>query len=239
MVGVSSYDTFPPEATTLPRVGALLDPDVERILSLRPDLVITYVSQTELERQLGRAGIRIFSDRHGGVATILQTLRDVGRETGHTQEADTQAREIQSRLDGIRARVSGRRRPRTLLVFGRQPGTLQQLYAAGGQGFLHDMLEIAGGENVLADIRRDSVQPSHEALIARAPDVVLELQATRRLRSGEAEDTQKAWSALTSIPAVRNRRVLLLSADYLVVPGPRVAMAVEAMARALHPDAFK
>src|SRR5204863_4917016 len=88
MVGVGSYDNFPPEATKLPRVGALLDPDVERILSLRPDLVVTYVTQTELESQLTRAGIRIFSDRHGGVPAMLQTLRDVGRETGHAQQAE-------------------------------------------------------------------------------------------------------------------------------------------------------
>ena len=72
VAGVSSYDDFPPEAKALPRVGALLDPDVERILSLRPDLVITYGSQTDLEKQLARAGIRIFSYRHGGIATILQ-----------------------------------------------------------------------------------------------------------------------------------------------------------------------
>ncbi len=239
MVGVSSYDDFPPEARKLPRVGALLDPNVERILSLKPDLVITYVSQTELEGQLKRAGIRVFSDRHGGIATILQTLRDVGLATGHAAEADRQAREIQSRLDAIRARVSGRPRPRTLMVFGRQPGTLQQLYAVGGLGFLHEMLELAGGDNLFTNIKRESVQPSHETLIARAPEVVLQLQAGRMLRTGEAEDARKTWSALASIPAVRNRRVLALNGDYLVVPGPRIAAAVEAFARALHPDAFR
>ena len=88
IVGVSSYDDFPPEAKALPRVGALLDPDVERILSLRPDLVITYGSQVDLEKQLGRAGIRTFSHRNGGIAATLQTLRDIGRVSGHAAEGE-------------------------------------------------------------------------------------------------------------------------------------------------------
>ena len=82
VVGVSSYDDFPPETKSLPRVGALLDPDTERILSLRPDLVIVYGSQTELEGQFARAGIRVFAYRHSGVDNVLQTIRDVGSADG-------------------------------------------------------------------------------------------------------------------------------------------------------------
>ena len=78
VVGVSTYDDFPPETKSLPRVGALLDPDTERILSLRPDLVIVYGSQTELESQFARAGIRVYAYRHGGVDNVLQTMRELG-----------------------------------------------------------------------------------------------------------------------------------------------------------------
>jgi iron complex transport system substrate-binding protein len=238
VVAVSSYDNFPPEVAKLPRVGALLDPDVERILSLKPDLVITYASQSDLETQLARAGIRVFSDRFGGVAVILQTIRDVGRVTGHAAQGDSYARDIQARLDEIRKRVQGRPRPRAMLVFGRAPGTLQQLYAAGGRGFLHDVLDVAGGQNVFADMARESVQPSHEMLLTRAPEVVLELRASRMLPGDDGEDPIKAWSLLPSIPAVKSRRVLALQGDYLLAPGPRVALAAEAIARALHPAAF-
>ena len=239
VVGVSSYDDFPPEAKALPRVGALLDPDVERILSLRPDLVITYGSQVDLEKQIGRAGIPIFSHRNGGVAHILQTLRDISRVTGHSAEGERQAKAIEGRLNAIRARVKGRPRPRTLLVFDRQPGTLQQMYVAGGKGFLNDILDIAGGVNVFADIERESVQPSHEILLVRAPQVIVELRATDLFASADEKKEKAAWSTLPSIPAVRNGRIHLLNGDYLVVPGPRIAAAAEALARALHPEAFK
>jgi iron complex transport system substrate-binding protein len=239
VVAVTSYDDYPPETKGLPRVGALLDPDVERILALRPDLVLTYGSQDALEAQLTRAGIRTFSYRHGGLDTLLRTLTDLGAVTGRTVETARTADGIRRQLDAIRARVAGRPRPRVLLVFGREPRSLRQLYVSGGVGFLHEMIEIAGGTNVFADIRRESAQPSSETLLTRAPDVILEIHETRTIEGPEAVRERAAWSALASIPAVRNGRIHFLNGDYLTVPGPRVGLATEAFARAIHPEAFR
>ncbi|HEX9094164.1 MAG TPA: helical backbone metal receptor, partial [Coriobacteriia bacterium] len=75
VAAVSSFDHFPPEAEKLPRVGALVDPDLERILSLRPDLVAIYGSQTDLRTQLERAGVPLYVYRHAGLADITQTIR--------------------------------------------------------------------------------------------------------------------------------------------------------------------
>lgn len=238
VVAVSSYDEFPPDVKALPKVGALLDPDTERILALRPNLVIVYGSQSELEKQLERAGHRTFSYRHGGISTTLDTIRELGVATGHRTEADTLASSLQTRLDNVRDRVKGRPQPRTMLVFERQPGTLRDVYASGGVGFLNDMLTIAGGRNVFADVTRESVQPSTETMLTRAPEVILEVRAAGLIEKSSAPE-RDAWSALSSVPAVRNNRVHLLTGDYLVVPGPRLAAATEAFARALHPDAFK
>jgi iron complex transport system substrate-binding protein len=238
VIAVSSYDEFPPEVNKLPKVGALLDPDIERILALRPDLVVVYGSQSDLNTQLQRAGIRSFSYRHGGVATTLETIRELGGVTGHQKESDALVSSLRARLDTVRERVKGRPQPRVLLVFERQPGALRGIYVSGGVGFLHEMLTIAGGRNVFADVQRESVQPSLETLLARSPDVILEVRAMGLIdTSGLAE--RDTWSTLSSIPAVRNRRVHLVAGDYLVVPGPRLAMATEAFAHLLHPEAFK
>jgi iron complex transport system substrate-binding protein len=239
VVGVGSYDEFPPEVKKLPRVGGLIDPDVERVLSLRPDLVLTYGSQTTLEAQLARAGIKVFSYRHAGIAGILQALRDLGAATGHAAEGDRKAREVQAQLDAIRARVRSLPRPRTLLVFGRQPQSLQQTYVSGGVGFMHDVLDVAGAANVFADVRRESVQPSQETLLTRAPEAILEVRANNPLTPPQMAAERRTWAALASIPAVRNGRIYFLAGDYLTAPGPRVAMAAETLARTLHPDAFK
>jgi len=238
VVAVSSYDEFPPEVKALPKVGALIDPDTERILALRPDLVIVYGSQTDLEKQLGRSGHRTFSYRHGGIATTLNTIREIGVATGHRAEADQLVSSLQARLDVVRDRVKGRPQPSTMLIFERQPGTLREVYASGGVGFLNEMLTIAGGRNVFADVSRESVQPSIETMLARAPQVILEVRVAGLIEKTPSPEPD-AWSALSSVPAVRSRRVHRLTGDYLVVPGPRLAAATEAFARALHPDAFK
>jgi iron complex transport system substrate-binding protein len=235
VVGVSSYDDFPAEVRKLPKVGALLDPDTERILALRPDFVILYSTQSELQTQFARAGIRTFVYRHGGIATVLETIRDLGAATGHQAEAARVVRDVQARLEAIRVRVKGRPRPGVLLVFERQPRTLREIYVSGGRGFLHEMLEIAGGQNVFADVTRESVQPSLETLISRAPDIVLEVRASGLLEEREVAQEQSVWAALPSLPAVRNKRVHFMVGDYLVVPGPRLAQATEAFARAIHP----
>jgi iron complex transport system substrate-binding protein len=239
VVAVSNYDTFPPEVKSRPRVGALLDPDMERILSLRPDMVVLYGSQTDLLSQLARAGIRTFSYRHAGLPGVFSAMRELASSIGRAQDGQRVAVDLQAQLDRVRRRVQGRRRPRTLLVFERDPASLRGLYVSGGRGFLHDMLEVAGGANLFADVQREAVQPSQETLLARAPDVIIEVRAEGLLPPADLARERRVWDTLASVPAVRNGRVHVLQGQFLVVPGPRVAQATEALARALHPEAFQ
>src|ERR1019366_3198986 len=95
VVGVSSYDHYPPEATTRPKVGALVDQDVERMLSLRPDLVIVYSPQTDLIARLSRAHVPMFSYEHAGLPDITATFRLIGARVGHASEADRLATGIE------------------------------------------------------------------------------------------------------------------------------------------------
>jgi len=236
VVGVSSYDTFPPEAATRPRVGALLDPDVERIFSLSPDLVFTYGSQNDLRRQLERAAIPTFDYRHAGLADVLTTLQTLGKVTGHDAEAGRLAADIARRLDAVKARTAAAVPPRTLLVFGREPGSLRNMYVSGGKGFLHDMLTVAGGANVFADVTRESVQATTELILARAPDVIIEVREGPALSDADARGRIADWQRLGAVPAVKARRVHIVSGTGLVVPGPRVAAAVERFAGVLHPS---
>lgn len=234
VVGVSSYDRFPPEALSRPKVGALVDPDFERILSLTPGLVIVYGSQTDLMARLERAGIPIVRYAHGGLADITATLRAIGDRVGRADRARALADAIERDINDIRRRVAGKRRPRTVLIFGREPGTLRSIYACGGVGFMHDMLEAAGGDNVFADVTRENLQATTEMLLARAPEVILEVHGTLEWAPERISLERDVWRTLASVPAVRSGRVHLLADDRLSIPGPRVADAVRAMAAALH-----
>lgn len=240
VVAVSSYDTYPPAVKQLPSVGALLDPNIERILSLKPDLVVVYGSQTDLKEQLGRARIGVFDYRHTGLSDITTTLRALGHRTGDGARAAALAATIERGLDGIRARVKSEPRPRTLLVFGRERLALRGIYASGGVGFLTDMLDAAGGTNVFAEVKVQAVQATTEQILAKRPDVVLETRAANSaFPIGEARAELDVWKVLGSVPAVRNNRVHFLFDDRIVIPGPRVVEGTTAMARALHPGVFQ
>jgi len=236
VVGVSAYDTFPPEVSRVTRVGGLLDPDVERILSLRPDLVIVYETQRDLRQQLDRARIPMFLYAHRGLPDILETIRAVGTRVGSAAAAERAARDIEARLADIKSRVASRPRPKTLLVFGHDPVSLRHVDASGGYGFLHDLLELAGGTDVLADLRQQSVELSTETILARAPEVILDLRYGSSSTREELDAQRRAWRVLPAVPAVRNNRVFVLAGDEFVVPGPRIVVAAERFARTLHPE---
>jgi iron complex transport system substrate-binding protein len=169
----------------------------------------------------------------------MATVHDLGRAVGRSSEAESLARSLEARLGAVRARVAGRRRPPTMLVFGREALALRNIYVSGGVGFLHDMLVVAGGTNVFGDVKRENLQATTELILGRAPDVIVELRYGKPLAAADLARERKVWNALGAVPAVRGNHVLVLVGDEFVVPGPRVADATERLARALHPEAFR
>ena len=166
----------------------------------------------------------------------MVTMRALGRaDRARRTSREGGARACRPAIDAVKSRVAGKPRPRTLLVFGREPGSLRNIYASGGRGFLHDMLVAAGGEDVLNDIEKESAQVSTEMILARRPDVILELNAANRLNDADLKAVLDPWMTLSSVPAVRNKRVMILNGPGLTVPGPRVVDGIEKMAKALHP----
>jgi iron complex transport system substrate-binding protein len=232
VVGVSSFDRFPPEVERVTKVGGLLDPDLERILSLKPDLVVIFDTQTELRTQLERAGIAVYRYRDGGLADVTQTIRALGQRAGRTASAAQLAGDIERRIAAIRRRArSMDRRPRTLVVLGREPMALRGIYVSGGIGFIHDMVEAADGENVFKEVKRRGLQATTEMILAKRPDVILEVRASD-VSDDVARREAAVWNGL-AIPAVAMHRVFMLRDDRIVVPGPRVAEGVEVIASAL------
>ena len=235
VIAVGSFDHYPAEIEKLPRVGALLDPDLERIFSLRPDLVTVYGSQTDLRAQLERAQVPIFVYSHAGLSDVPKTIVELGERVGRADRARELTADIERTLADVRRRVSRLERPRTLIVFGRESLALRGIYASGGYGFVHDMVTAAGGDNVFADLKQQAVQATAELIIARGPEVILELRAEPL--SPERHGRELAtWSQLSSVPAVRNRRVHIIADPRVVIPGPRVGEGAGVLADAIHPQ---
>ena len=235
LVGVGNFDRFPSETSKLPRVGGLLDPDTERILALKPDLVIVYNTQAELKGRLDRANVPYFSYEHRALPDVMQTIRALGTRLGVASNAERLASDMERALADVRQSVAGKGRPRALLVFGREADNLRAIAASGGYGFLADLLDVAGSENVFSDIKQQSVQASTEMILARRPDVIIELRYGDDQRAYNIERELQPWQTLASVPAVRNKRVHLLVGDEFVVPGPRIVNAARRFADTIHP----
>jgi iron complex transport system substrate-binding protein len=236
VAAVSNYDHFPADVARLPRVGGLLDPSVERILAIKPDLVIVYATQKDLIERLDRAGIPYFNYQHKALPDILTTIRAIGARIGSTARADAVASGMERALEEIRGRTAALAHPATLLVFERDPASLRNVFASGGYGFLHDMLEIAGGRNVFGGMKQQAVQASTEMLLTSKAEVIVELRYGDSLKNHDIARELRAWDALASIPAVRAHRVAALTGDEFVVPGPRVVEATLKLAQVIHPD---
>jgi iron complex transport system substrate-binding protein len=234
LVGVSIYDRFPRDVESLPRVGALLDPDFERIIALTPDLVVVYGTQNDLIARLDRVRIPVFRYEHAGLADITTTIRQLGERLDRVAEAKQETDRIERELNAVRRLVAGKPRPKTLLILGRELGSLRGILASGGVGFLSDLLDVAGGVNVYADVKRQSLQATAETLIARGPEVILELYSSEGWTPARIALETAVWRGLPTLPAVRDGRVHILPNEALLGPGPRVTETARILAAVLH-----
>jgi iron complex transport system substrate-binding protein len=214
-----------------------MDPDFERLLAVRPDLVIVQGKAEKLRAFCDRHDIPILHVDMNSERTIYAGLRQIGRAVGRDSAADSLAATIRSELAEVARRVAGRPRPRVFLCMGHRPGSLRGLASAAGHTFLSQLLSIAGGENVFADLEQDYPPISKERLVERRPEVIVELHPGEGLSAAAQATLRADWQKLASLPAVRSGRIHVLTEDYLMIPGPRVAQAAARIAEAVHPRA--
>lgn len=236
LVGVSSFSTYPPEARSLPQLGGYLNPNLERLRVLKPDLVLVQYEPEKVARFCQKEGIRLVRVRMDSLGTIYEGLSVLGRALGAPERADRLRASIQAELKGVAAAVSALPRQRVFVCLGRAPDSLSGLFTAGGASFLTEVLKVAGGDNIYADLNRSYPEISKESLVKRAPEVILELRPGERIDADRARRIKADWQALRGLPAVDAGRVHLLTQDYLLIPGPRVGAVARLLAQTLHPE---
>ena len=221
VIAVGDYDHFPPEVETKRRVGGLINPNIEAIIEMHPDLVITYGSQNVLRERLQSVGISMFPFVHGNVEHTLQSMGDLAKVVGATDRADMVIADIRKAFEAARANAPPVR-PKVLLVHDRGAGTLGSFYSVGSKAFQHDLIEIAGGENLFADVNSETIQPTLEEVIRRKPDIILETLPPP-VSAAEFAQRQKDWQSL----GLAKDRIYIETDTYLLVPGPRLGLAAK------------
>jgi len=231
IIAVGDYDDLPAGYKDKPRIGGLLNPNIEKIIEYKPDLVITYGSQDILRDRMKELGIRIYPFTHGSISQTLDYMVALGRTVG----AGDKAREIENRIrmtfETIR-KHSPVKHPKVLLVHNRGVGALGSFYSVGGKAFQNELIEIAGGDNIFADVDKEVMEPSIEAIMKRAPEVIIETLPSG-VSDQEIQRRRSDWNKLAKLPAVMNKRVFIIGEDYMLVPGPRLDLAAKKFAEVI------
>jgi iron complex transport system substrate-binding protein len=219
VIAVGDYDNFPPEVAAKPRIGGLINPNIERIIELHPDLVITYGSQDILRRRLESVGIRMFPFVHGNVEHTLQYMQDLGKNVGAEERAAQAVSDIRKTFEEVKAKAPAVP-PKVFLVHNRGAGTLGSFYTVGSLAFQHDLIKIAGGRNLFEDVDAETLEPTLEEVLSRRPDIIIE---TVPAPSQEADIRQrtKDWESI----GLAKGRIYVEAEDFFLVPGPRMSLA--------------
>lgn len=236
VVGVTDFCDYPPQVRGLPRVGGIVPGSlsVERVVSLAPDLVLSggRLQQPVIEA-LERLGIPVFALEPRTIEGVYDNIRKVGRLTGHPEQAEAVVQTMQRRVQAVRQAVADlppQDRVRVFYEVWDNP-----LMTAGPSTFIGQLIELAGGINVFADLRQDWPQVSLEELVRRDPDVILG-PATHG--SGLVVDELRRRPGWQNLRAVQNGRVHLVEDNLISRPGPRLVEGLEQVARALYPQRF-
>ncbi|WP_347246177.1 cobalamin-binding protein, partial [Thermogutta sp.] len=240
VVAVTDFCEYPPEVRNLPRIGGYINPNLEAVLRLRPDLVVAPAGAEDLPTKLQAMGLHVLTVDHRSIDGVFDSLSILGKALGVEHRAEELAATWRKRLDSIAQRCRGQPRPRVLVVVDRplETSRLQNLCAAGSDGFLNKLVELAGGENVLGNSAVAFPIISAETVLRLNPEVIIEIQAGKEIPDDHRVEWLAAWEEVKEVAAVQNRRVYLLGKDVPVVPGPRMINLAEILARCIHPECF-
>lgn len=237
IVGVSKFCVYPPELASRPRVGGLFDPNLEKIVALHPDLVVLRGRNEAVEQLCAARQIRVFHDRTEKLQDVSDNVRALGKLLDREGQAEQLVREFETRIRAVRARVAGKTKPRVLLTVSRNADELANILTAGKGTFLDQTLEIAGGINVFGHVETPYPQLALEEIVARRPEVILELMPEAKPTEHMCKRWRAQWQSLATIPAVAEGRIHFITDEHALIPSLRYVEIIERVARLLHPEA--
>jgi iron complex transport system substrate-binding protein len=229
IVGRTRYDVAP-EVMDLPSVGGGLNPSLEALTALRPELVIVWEGERSrgLRPQLEALGIAVFALAADDTTDVFRSIVQLGQLTGHSRAADSVAAAIRADLESVRASVRGRPPPSVFYVVSTDPPI-----TAGPRTFIGQILELAGGRSIFPDVAKDWPTVAMEEIVRRQPEVVVLPEGEDPVRSLEALRTSSGWRELR---AVSEGRVVRVPTELVNRPGPNLGRAARALRDALHPE---
>jgi len=236
LVGVTNYCNYPEAVKDKPKIGGYSTVDLEKVVEIQPDLILaTRIHRAEVIPELERLGLTVLDLYPTTIDEVLEAITMVGECTGKEDEASQLVTGIRDRISAITSKTANlteAQRPRVFYVQWHDP-----LRTAGSDNRIHELIELAGGTNIAQDLSGISVTISLEAVIAANPEVIV---AGVGMAAGEDSPLQLALTEprLKGVDARINNQVYGMDNDLINRAGPRIAEALEVLAKMIHPEIF-
>lgn len=238
IIAVTDFCDYPEETHNLPKVGGFINPNLEAIIGLQPDLVILLVEHQKIVEQLHQLNIPTFVVDNNTLAGIQLSIQQIAERTGHQTQAKQLLTTIQRKIDRINDKTQGLRKPKVMLAMGHSIGDNQMsaVYIAGKNDFYDDLITLAGGQNVYQDERLKVPSISAEGILKLNPDIILDIFPEADDHDYDLESVLQQWQSLDLVDAIKNEHVHIIEQGYATIPGPRIFLLLEEMAKIIHPE---
>ena len=234
LVADSEYCDYPEAAKTKPKIGGYFTPNIEEIVAMKPDLVLTDGYVPELVTKLDSLGIPIAVINPKDIDSVLTDIELLGNVTGRQKEAKELTDDMKKRIDAVVNTVSSTSRPSVFYVFDATDTT--KPWTAGPGSFVDALISLAGGKNVAASASDPWIQFNMEELVNSNPDIILvDSHMGTAVISPEELRELPGWQDMT---AVKEKWIYTIDGDLVNRSGPRIIEGLEEMAEILHPDLF-
>lgn len=232
LAGVTRFSDYPQEAQRLPKVGSYVHLDLEKIVSLAPDLCIAVKDGNPIAviRRLEAVGIPVYAVDPRDIGSVIDTIVEIGRILGAQPRAEAVAAGLQRRIEQVRRQATAApHKPKVFVQIGITP-----IVSVGTNTFIHELVELAGGINVAAG-PAPYPRYSREQVLAMAPEIFI---ITSMARGEVFNQVKSDWEQWPSMPAAKNGRIFLVDSNLFDRSSPRLVEGLERLARIIHPEIF-
>ena len=228
--GVTTFCNWPAAARTKTRIGGFTNPSIEKIVSLKPDLIIATAdgNRKDTVQQLERLDLPIYVTNPSDTNGVLKSILHIGEITNREIQAKILVGKLQRRLNNVAYQIRHKRKPRVFFQIGLEP-----VITVGRGTLINEVIERAGGVNVAGNDVANYPHYSAEGIIDAAPEIII---FAPMINDKEFVAVKKFWKEFGELPAVKNNKIYPMNADLINRASPRIFDAVEKMALILHPD---
>ena len=236
VVGVTDYCSFPKKACLLPTIGGPLNPSTETWIALKPDLIIVQEDSIVINKHATILKIPILKVSVNNLENILTSIQVIADSMQVSKRGNQLVDKINAEIEQYRIRLRKLKPRQVLMLLSDTNDPSRDLYAVGRDTFLNELLSIAGGENILPDTMATYPKISKEFIIAKSPEIIIEIGPKSNLSSDGILGRKKTWGKYPTLNAVKNNRLYFIGADYILIPGPRLVNILDDLTRNIHPE---